>query len=195
VKTVCVVAIGSVPVQALEWVEGVADGWCPWPIQRLPALGLPEGAYDRTRGQYQSVEFMKTLARSRPSDAARILGVTEVDLVIPMLTFVFGQAQLNGPVAVLSLCRLRQEFYGLRGEEGLLRERVVKEALHELGHTFGLTHCLEPKCAMSRPRTSAWLTIRRNATARPAENNSCAASLLRMENRYEEGLAYPGGGR
>jgi archaemetzincin len=93
--------------------------------------------------------MMKALARCAPNDAARVLGVTEVDLAIPMLTFVFGQAQLDGPVAVLSLCRLRQEFYGLQGEEGLLRERVVKEVLHELGHTFGLTHCVEPKCAMS----------------------------------------------
>jgi archaemetzincin len=149
VKTVYVVAIGSVPVQVLEWVESVVDEWCPWPIRRLPALEIPEGAYDEARGQYQSVEIMKAVARSRPGDAARILGVTEVDLAIPMLTFVFGQAQLDGPVAVLSVCRLRQEFYGLKSEQGLLRERVVKEALHELGHTFGLTHCLEPKCAMS----------------------------------------------
>jgi archaemetzincin len=149
VKTVCVIAIGSVPAQVLEWVEGVAVEWCPWPLQRLPALELPEGAFDAKRGQYQSVEMMKAVARCRPSDAARIVGVTEVDLAIPMLTFVFGQAQLDGPVAVLSLCRLRQEFYGLPGEEGLLRERVAKEVLHELGHTFGLTHCKESKCAMS----------------------------------------------
>jgi len=149
VKTVCVIAIGSVPGQVLEWVESVAAEWCPWPIQRLPALELPEGAYDAKRGQYQSVEFMKAVARSTPRDAVRILGVTEVDLAIPMLTFVFGQAQLDGPVAVLSLCRLRQEFYGQREEEGLLRERVVKEVLHELGHTFGLTHCSEAKCVMS----------------------------------------------
>jgi archaemetzincin len=149
VKTVCVVAIGSVPTQVLDWVESVAAEWCPWPVRRLPVLEIPEGAYDEKRGQYQSVEILKAVAGYRPSDAARILGVTEVDLAIPMLTFVFGQAQLDGPVAVLSLCRLRQKFYGLRDEEGLLRERVVKEVLHELGHTFGLTHCLEPKCAMS----------------------------------------------
>lgn len=148
-KTVCVVAIGSVPAQVLDWVECVAVEWCPLPVRQLPALGLPEGAYDATRGQYQSVEIMKAVAGSKPSDAARILGVTEVDLAIPMLTFVFGQAQLDGPVAVLSLCRLRQEFYGLPGEESLLRERIAKEVLHELGHTFGLTHCGEPKCAMS----------------------------------------------
>jgi len=149
VKTVCVVAIGNVPPEILEWVENVAVEWFPWPVRRLQALDLPEGSFDTNRGQYQSVEIMKAVARSRPSDAARILGVTEVDLTIPMLTFVFGQAQLDGPVAVVSLCRLRQEFYGLQSEEVLFRERVVKEVLHELGHTFGLTHCADPTCPMS----------------------------------------------
>jgi archaemetzincin len=66
-----------------------------------------------------------------------------------MLSFLFGQAQLEGSVAVISLCRLRQEFYGLPADAELLRQRVVKETLHELGHTFGLTHCHEPKCVMS----------------------------------------------
>jgi archaemetzincin len=66
-----------------------------------------------------------------------------------MLSFLFGQAQFDGPVAVVSLCRLHQQFYGLPEQEGLLRERTVKEALHELGHTFGLVHCSQPTCAMS----------------------------------------------
>jgi archaemetzincin len=149
VNTVYVVAMGSVPAQALDWVEGAAAEWCPWPVRRLPPLGFPEGAYDEKRGQYKSVEIMKAVARYTPADAGRILGVTEVDLAIPTLTFVFGQAQLDGPVAVISLCRLRQEFYGLPADDGVLRERVVKETLHELGHTLGLTHCVEPKCVMS----------------------------------------------
>jgi archaemetzincin len=149
VKTVCVVPVGNVPAQMLEWVESVAVEWCPWPIRRLPALEFPQGSYDAKRAQYLSVEIMKAVARTRPSDAIRILGVTAVDLTIPMLTFVFGQAQLDGPVALLSFCRLRQEFYGLPGEDGLLRERVIKEVLHELGHTFGLTHCAKATCAMS----------------------------------------------
>ena len=89
------------------------------------------------------------LAQHAPPDATRLLGVTDVDLAIPMLTFLFGQAHLDGPIALVSLCRLRQEFYGLPANESLLRERTVKEVLHELGHTFGLAHCSEPKCAMS----------------------------------------------
>jgi archaemetzincin len=89
------------------------------------------------------------VARSAPRDASRILGVTDVDLAIPMLSFLFGQAQFDGPVAIVSLCRLHQEFYGLPAQEKLLRERTVKETLHELGHTFGLVHCSDPNCAMS----------------------------------------------
>jgi archaemetzincin len=92
---------------------------------------------------------MKMLAQAAPPDAARVLGITHVDLAIPMLSFLFGQAQLDGPIALISLCRLRQEFYGLPADATLLRERTVKEALHELGHSFGLTHCSERECPMS----------------------------------------------
>lgn len=143
------VAIGSVPEQAMDWIDSAASEWYPLPIRRLPALSIPEGAYDPKRQQYQSVEIMKTVAQAAPRDAHRVLGVTNVDLAIPMLSFLFGQAQLDGRVAVVSLCRLRQEFYGLPADNRVLRERTVKEVLHELGHTFGLVHCREPRCVMS----------------------------------------------
>ena len=145
----CLVPVGNVPPQTLDWIEDATAEWFPLPIRRLPSLAIPDSAYDAKRKQYQSVEIMKMLAQSAPRDASRILGVTDVDLAIPMLSFLFGQAQFEGPVAVVSLCRLHQEFYGLPAQESLLRERTVKEVLHELGHTFGLVHCSEPTCAMS----------------------------------------------
>ena len=148
-SVVYLLAIGSVPGQVLDWMEETVADWCPWPVRRLPAIVFPEDSYDAKRGQYKSVDIMKVVARSAPSDATRILGVTEGDLAIPTLTFVFGQAQLDGPVAVVSLARLRQEFYGLPGEVTVLRERLAKEVLHEFGHTFGLTHCADSKCVMS----------------------------------------------
>lgn len=119
------------------------------PTQRLAMIPVPGKSYDAKRGQYQSAEIMKVISQNTPAHAARVLGLTEADLAIPTLTFLFGQAQLDGAVAVVSLARLRQEFYGLPGDEGLFRERVAKEVLHELGHTFGLTHCHDPKCVMS----------------------------------------------
>jgi archaemetzincin len=143
------VAIGNVPAEALEWIESAAADWFPLPVRRLPPLSIPQVAYDAKRGQYQSVEIMKMLAHNAPRDASRVLGVTDVDLAIPMLSFLFGQAQFDGPIAVVSLCRLHQEFYGLPPQASLLRERTVKEVLHELGHTFGLVHCPDAKCAMS----------------------------------------------
>jgi archaemetzincin len=149
VNALYVVAIGSVPERALQWAEEAAAEWFPLPLRRLQALAIPETAYDTKRRQYQSVEIMKMLAQSAPRDAIRVLGITEADLAIPALSFLFGQAQLNGPIALVSLCRLHQEFYGLPADLDLLRERSGKEVLHELGHTFGLTHCSERECAMS----------------------------------------------
>ncbi len=148
-KEICLIPIGGVPEKALQWIETSAAEWFPLPIRRLPALAIPEGAYDPKRGQYQSVELLKMLARLAPNNGSRILGITDVDLSIPMLSFLFGQAQFDGPVAVVSLCRLHQAFYGMPEQESLLRERTVKEVLHELGHTFGLVHCSDSTCAMS----------------------------------------------
>lgn len=145
----CLVAIGTLPPRALEWIESATAEWFPLPIRRLPGVDIPGEAFDAKRGQYLSVEIMKMLARIIPPDASRILGITDVDLAIPMFSFLFGQAQFDGPVAVVSLRRLHQAFYGLPEQESLLRERTVKEVLHELGHTFGLVHCTDPGCAMS----------------------------------------------
>jgi archaemetzincin len=149
VSALYLVPVGNVPDKVWYWITNAAAEWFPLPIRRLAGLSIPAGAFDLQRKQYQSVEIMRMLAENAPRDAARILGVTAVDLSIPMLSFLFGQAQLDGRVAVVSLCRLQQEFYGLPSQEDILRERLTKEVLHEMGHTFGLVHCSEQKCAMS----------------------------------------------
>jgi archaemetzincin len=75
--------------------------------------------------------------------------VTTRDLFIPVLTFVFGQAQLGGRLGVVSLARLKQEFYGLPENRDVFLQRAAKEALHEAGHLFGLVHCADHECAMA----------------------------------------------
>jgi archaemetzincin len=106
-------------------------------------------AYDAARGQHHSTSILRFLANSPSLPDAKHLAVTASDLFVPVLTFVFGEAQLAGRGAVVSVCRLREEFYGLPPDPELLRERLLTEALHELGHTFGLRHCDDWRCAMA----------------------------------------------
>jgi archaemetzincin len=103
------------------------------------------------------------LLRRCPQDAGKLLAVTERDLFIPVLTFVFGQAQLGGRVGVVSFARLRQEFYGLATNREIFLRRAYKEALHETGHLFGLVHCAEPKCAMSLATTVRQIDLKDDA--------------------------------
>jgi len=83
-----------------------------------------------------------------------------VDLYIPILTFVFGEAQMGGPCAVVSAHRLRQEFYGLPPNPELFRQRVIKEAVHEIGHTLNLTHCEDYSCAMAPSHAVEWIDLK-----------------------------------
>jgi len=103
---------------------------------------------DPSRRQYHSTAILQRLAGTF-EPGCRILGVTDYDLFVPVLTFVFGEAQVDGVCAVVSTARLREERYGMPPREDLLRERLLKEAAHELGHTFGLRHCPDWRCVMA----------------------------------------------
>lgn len=105
-------------------------------------------ARDFERNQYNSTELIRSLLKLYPANNYKVLGITSLDLFIPILTFVFGEAQLDGPVAIVSSWRLRPEFYGLPADDILVRERMLKEVIHELGHTFGLIHCPDYECVM-----------------------------------------------
>lgn len=107
-----------------------------------------EAVFDPARRQYHSTRLLEQLQAPAAAPRKKRLGIADVDLFIPILTFVFGEAQLNNGAAVVSTYRLRQEFYGLPRDEVLLLERTEKEALHELGHTFGLLHCPDFECVM-----------------------------------------------
>ncbi len=112
-------------------------------------MAIPECCFERKRNQYNSTKILKEILRDVPPLAYKILGVVDRDLCVPILTYVFGEAQLEGTAALVSLARLRQEYYGLPPNRDVFYDRVNKEVLHELGHTFGLTHCSSRKCVMS----------------------------------------------
>ncbi len=105
--------------------------------------------YDSTRNQYNSSGLLLQLINDVPYGTLRILGVTELDLFIPIFTFLFGEAQLKGTGALVSAHRLHNQFYGIPANEELLKSRLLKEGIHELGHTFGLIHCFTLKCVMN----------------------------------------------
>ena len=108
----------------------------------------PEIAFDAGRGQYRASTLLRCLLDHPSGAGGRVLGVTGVDLFNPVLTYVFGEAQLANRGAVVSSRRLRPEMYGLPEDVALLQARLETEAVHELGHTFGLLHCPQPACVM-----------------------------------------------
>lgn len=114
-------------------------------------LNLP-AVFDASRGQYHSTWLLKQMvdryAGDGNGDGDKVLAVVDVDLFIPVLTFVFGEAQLGGRFGIVSTFRLRNQFYGLPANDAMLGDRTVKEAVHETGHLFGLVHCRSFDCVM-----------------------------------------------
>lgn len=117
-------------------------------VDFLPLKLDIELVYNSRRHQYHSTEILADLLHQMPDDTERILAVTDLDLYIPILTFVFGEAQLKGKAAVVSCHRLKNEFYGIPANNEILMDRLIKEAVHELGHTYGLIHCENYSCVM-----------------------------------------------
>ena len=159
-KKLQLLPIGTVDARLLEWLQQALYEKFRVPAEVLsPALD-PGFALHAERQQYHSSEILAAMQRHIGSHTWRLLGVTELDLYIPILTFVFGEAQLGGSGAVVSYHRLKQEFYGLPSDLDLLANRLLIEAVHELGHTLRLTHCRDYRCAMAPSHAVEWIDIK-----------------------------------
>jgi archaemetzincin len=115
-----------------------------------PLGSLPDYVYDKGREQYHAgklVNFLSTYVEKL--DVEKLIFVCNFDLFVPDLNFVFGVAQRGGKICLISLFRLDQRFYNTPANYKKLRDRAVKEAIHELGHCFGLDHCRKEDCVMS----------------------------------------------
>lgn len=104
--------------------------------------------YDPSRRQYNGDRLLKTVDSMYAADSFRTMGLFTVDIFIPILTYIFGQAFLRGRTGIASLYRLSNERYGMEPDENRTLERFIKEVIHELGHTMGLIHCHVPACVM-----------------------------------------------
>lgn len=148
VKYIYIELIGNIPEINVKKLEGALHDTFKYPVKTISGKIDVERAYDPGRKQYYSTKILKEMLNDLPPDALKKMGLTPLDLCIPILTFVFGEAQLGGSAGIVSTARLKQEFYGLPSNPDLLFRRLVKEMNHELGHTFGLTHCTSRDCVM-----------------------------------------------
>ena len=144
--TIC--PVGSVDKEILEFLAERISTRCELVCGISQGLENPHYAYSKTRCQYNSKLILKRLLQSCTHDTVRLIGITPVDLYVPVLKYVFGVALIEGKCAVISLHRLRPQFYDQPSDRHLFMTRVEKTAIHEIGHSFGLTHCRDRRCVM-----------------------------------------------
>jgi len=146
-----IVSVGEVNHELMQMIMRHVGEMFGCEVEREDRLSLPNPAYayDEHKRQYSSTLILRNLIQLCDPGDTKLLAITELDLFIPMLTFVYGQAQLSGRAAIVSLARLKPEFYGLPPDKDLTVRRIRKEISHELGHAFGLVHCAEKSCLMS----------------------------------------------
>ena len=144
---ILLVAVGEIDRSVMDWLKN--DLTKVFNKQVFIGKGMPEpdDAYHKKRNQYLSTAILNAIMEQKEYALyEKILGMVDHDLFVPELNFVFGQASLKA--AVISLTRLRQTFYHLPEDQNLFHQRVLTEAVHELGHTYGLGHCGNPRCVM-----------------------------------------------
>lgn len=159
-KKLQLLPVGNVDARLLEWLRQALYEKFGVPTEILaPALD-PVFALHAERQQFHSSEVLAAMQRHVNQNTWRLLGITERDLYIPILTFVFGEAQMGGAGAIVSYHRLTQEFYGLPPDLDLLANRLLIESVHELGHTLHLTHCHDYRCAMAASHAVEYIDIK-----------------------------------
>ncbi|MEW6456324.1 MAG: archaemetzincin family Zn-dependent metalloprotease [Acidobacteriota bacterium] len=143
-----IISLGEIEDFSLIYLKETLEKIFPYPVILKKGNKSLDFAYDQKRGQYYSPFIMEKLKREVPQNAIKVLGVTEEDLFVKNLNFIFGQAEIFGEVSLISIKRLREEYYNKRKNDSIFLLRTLKEAVHELGHSFGLNHCKNSRCVM-----------------------------------------------
>jgi len=139
--------IGDIDSELFEPISIEINRIFSYKTEIIPLLQDVNFAFDPGRKQYHSTPILEKLGKKAPPQTIKVLGITEVDLFIPILTHVYGEAQLGGTACIISTYRLA-EGLSLAAHKDTYYGRVAKEAVHELGHTFKLRHCKDNACIM-----------------------------------------------
>jgi archaemetzincin len=147
-RIIGVVPIGDVPELVPKVIAAHISGYMKLAAEIIPPLQHPHYAYDEKRFQYDAGSILMDLNSLEFTDYEKIIGVLNVDLFVPILTYVFGEAKLGGTCGLVSLYRLEKNMHAPTTPASLVYERAAKVALHELGHLFSLVHCDNHHCLM-----------------------------------------------
>jgi archaemetzincin len=145
---VAVLPFGDAPQLAAKVIAAHVSGYLNLPAETLPPSTIPHHALDPGRLQYNAATLIETIEAMALTDYFKIIALFEVDLYIPLLTHVFGEARQNGRVALVSLFRLESPADNESASAGRILERAAKIALHEMGHLLNLLHCDDDRCLM-----------------------------------------------
>lgn len=149
IQTITILPIGEVEFSLLEYIGKCIKKVFHLNIEIVASQEIlneiPEPVFG---GKFNSTTILKSLCKSKPSHSHKMLAVTEIDLYSPIFACFFGEAQLGGGCALVSLHRLRQEYYNLEADHTVFLSRCEKEVIHEISHTYGLVHCVDKNCIM-----------------------------------------------
>ncbi|NWG01903.1 MAG: archaemetzincin family Zn-dependent metalloprotease [Syntrophaceae bacterium] len=146
-SAILLVPIGEIDKKVIQVLRDDLNKVFKKPVFIGKGMPEPDYAYNMKRNQFLSTAILNALLKQKEyAPYEKILGLVDHDLFVPELNFVFGQA--GSKAAVISLTRLRQSFYRLSEDQNLFHQRILTEAVHELGHTYGLGHCENTRCVM-----------------------------------------------
>jgi len=143
-----ILPLGDIPEITAKSIAGHILGHLRLPVDILPPIAPPDFALNERRLQYDAGSILKTMECARNDTYEKLIGVVDVDLFVPILTYVFGEAKQGGRCGVVSIYRLKKNSDGTPVKTAVQLERTAKVALHELGHLFDLHHCMEERCLM-----------------------------------------------
>ncbi|MEN3039487.1 MAG: archaemetzincin family Zn-dependent metalloprotease [Candidatus Kryptonium sp.] len=146
---ICIIKVGKVEDDSIEILQNGLKVYLGWNVKQVGEIKIPSQVYNPLRKQFNSSLILEQIRKEfKSKEFAFVLGITEVDLYVQGLNFVFGEADPVEKICIISSFRLKPEFYGDKPSKDLFERRLLTEAVHEIGHLLNLKHCPNPACVM-----------------------------------------------